>query len=86
MHRRLQLGRPFSARKRDGLFDQRGGVDQVIAFAFDHLQRHGIDPVKARGAFAVFKREPDQGQITQSHHAVAIGFDRQVIDIAGVFE
>ena len=59
------------------------GVDQVEPFAFDDLQRNGGFAVKTGHTFAVLERQFNVGQITQCHHAVTIGFDRQTIDILG---
>ena len=45
------------------------------------MQRDGVNAVKARSAFAILKRQADFGQITQCDDTVAIGFDRQVVDV-----
>ena len=73
-----------------GGIDQRAhfgcSVDQVIAFALDHLQRHGSFAVKTRRAFAVFKGEANLGQIAQCNHPLAIGFHRQGVNIGHGFK
>ena len=68
------------------LFHQRRSVDEVKAFALDHLQSDRVVTVKSRGAVAVLERQVDLGQIAQRDHAVAIGFHRQCIDIARLIE
>ena len=40
---------------------QRGGVDDVEAFALDDLQRDGVFAVKARGAGAILEGQADIG-------------------------
>ena len=77
---------PGGALGGDDLFYLRGGVDQIIAFAFDHLQRQCLFAVKSRCALAVFECQVDRRQIAQCHHTVAVGFNRQGIDIARVVE
>jgi hypothetical protein len=61
-------------------------VDDVEALALDHLQRDRVLAVEARGALAVLEGQVDLGQIAQRHHPVAIGLDRQVIDVARLVE
>ena len=64
------------------LLDQCGRVDQVEALALDHLQGDRVVAVEARGGLAILKRQIDLRQIAQRHHPVAIGLDRQIVDIA----
>ena len=59
-----------------------GGVQQVEALAFDHLQRHGGFAVEAGNAGAILECQADFGQIAQCHNPLTIDFDRQGINVA----
>ncbi len=81
-----QLGRPVFLRGLDLGAHQRGGVDDVVAKPFDHLQRHRGFAVEARGAGAVLVGQANIGQIAKRHHAVAIDLDGQGKDVLGIVE
>ena len=63
-----------------------GGIHDVEPLALDHLQRNRGRAVVARGADGVFERQVDLRQITECYDTVAVGFDRQVIDVFGGIE
>jgi len=44
------------------------GVDQIIAFAFDHLSASVFSPYNRRRALAVFERQMIVARIAQCHH------------------
>ena len=85
-HRCAHLVGPAGGGAGDLLAHKVGGVDDVEAFALDHLQGHRGVAVEARGADAILEGQVDRRQIAKPHHPVAIGLDRKAIDIAGFLE
>ena len=78
---RAQLRGPGGALRFDFLTHKIGGVDQVEALPLHHLQGHGVDPVEPRRADPVLEGQANIGEIAQRDDPVAVGLDRQVVDI-----
>ena len=85
-HRGLQLRRPFFLGLCKRGFDLLDRIDEVEALALYHLQGKRVAAVEPGGALTVLEGEVDFGQFAQRHDAVAVGFDRQAIDILDTVE
>ena len=81
-----QIVRPCGGVLVHGLADFLDRRDQVRAFAFHNLQRHGGFTVIARCTLAVFERQADVRQLPERNNAVAIAFNRQAVNILWIIE
>ena len=83
MNGRAQLWLPALTLLLNQFANHVGGVDNIEAFALNHLQGDGIFGIKTRSSGTVFKRETDVREIPERDHAVAVGFDGQAVNVLG---
>ena len=79
--RDLEVFWPACLSRGDGVADLSGCVDQIEPAPFDHLKRDGVGAVVARSRGLFLEGQADRRKIAQRDDAVAIGLDRQGIDV-----